>query len=300
MRIAVTTPTGKVGSKVADLLLRRGGHDVILLARNSEKLAAQRELGARIIEGDLADTQSVVDATVAIDALYFVIPPALTTGVPDDRQFARRLAQNAIDAISANHIPHTVFQSSVGAHLEHGTGVISSLHDVEVALSQVAEHLTILRPGFFMENYLGSLDTIRQQGAVYLPVSAQARVPMVATRDIAAAAVEVLLEKSPPPRQIEPLLGPRDYSFGEAAEIIGRAIGREVHHIRISGDQAREHLIAHGASPSVADRMVAMFDAFDRGLMLGEQGRNRQRITPTTLEQFAQEVLAPMLATAAR
>jgi uncharacterized protein YbjT (DUF2867 family) len=295
MRIAITTPTGQVGSKVVEWLLMRGGHDLVLLTRNSEKLSSLRNMGARIIEGDLTDQHYVVDATVGVNSLFFVIPPAMRGGVEDDRQFARDLAANISQAASANHISNIIFQSSVGTHLEHGTGLISSLHDAEVTLSQAADHLTVLRPGFFMENYLGSLDTIRQQGAVYLPVSAEARVPMVATRDIAANAAEALTEPSPPPRQIVPLLGPRDYSFGEAAQTIGRAIGREVHHIRVTGEQAREHLIQRGASPSVADRMVAMFDALDRGLMLGEHAANRQTVTPTTLEQFAKEVLAPKL-----
>ncbi len=291
MRIAISTPTGQVGSKVVNLLIQAGGHDLVLLARQRSKVASFAELGARVFEGDLVNEDFVVDSTRAVEALFWVNPPVMS--VLDDRQFARELADNAAAAITENHIRHTVYLSSIGAHLEHGTGIISTLHDVEVILSQAAEKLTILRCGYFMENYLTSLDSIVRDGAIFLPVSADVRVPMVATRDIAAAAAEILQDPSPPPRQIVPLAGPKDYSFGEAAEIIGQAIGYRLEHVRISGDQARQHLIDSGASPNVADRLVAMYDAIERGIMVGEQPRDRQMATPTMLEQFAQAVLAP-------
>ena len=61
--------------------------------------------------------------------------------------------------------------SSIGAHWDSGVGLINGLHDVEGLLDEAATHVTHLRPGFFFENLLWQLDSIRKDGRISLLIS---------------------------------------------------------------------------------------------------------------------------------
>ena len=54
MKIAVTTPTGHIGSKLANILLDRKS-DVTLIARHPEKVKDLASRGAKVIAGEHSD-----------------------------------------------------------------------------------------------------------------------------------------------------------------------------------------------------------------------------------------------------
>ena len=148
MKIAVTTPTGHVGSAVTDFLLEFGGDVTVkVLGRRPEKLQEYVQRGAEIAVGAQDDVDYLVNATRGVDALFWATPPGY--GSDDLRAFQNRLGKAAATAIGANKIPRVVNLSSVGANLSSGVGPINGLHDVEVLLDNVATNITHLRPGFF-------------------------------------------------------------------------------------------------------------------------------------------------------
>lgn len=293
MRIAITTPTGNIGRRLVHDLLDQGEHDLVLLARDPSKLAAEQARGAVVAEGDLTDERFVLEATSGADALFFLCPPAF--GVPDYRAYYNELAKVGAAAVRANAIGHTVFLSSVGAHLPEGTGPIAGLHDGERIFSEATRGLTILRPGFFMENYLFQLEPIQAAGSIFMPVRGSASFPMIATMDIADRAAEILTGPVPTTPTIVALHGPSDVSLDEAARIIGAESGREVRHVQVEPAQARASFIEMGMSPGVADTMLEMYAAFDAGTVVDEAPRGPETTTPTTLATFVDVVLGPAL-----
>ena len=68
----------------------------------------------------------------------------------------------------------------------------------------------ILRPGAFFEGFYAALDTIRHQGVVADSVVPEAKVPMIATADIAAVAAGSLRERNWSGVVIRELIDPRD------------------------------------------------------------------------------------------
>ncbi|MBD3332745.1 NAD(P)H-binding protein [candidate division GN15 bacterium] len=292
MTIAITTPTGNIGRKLVGQLLAEGDHDLRLLARSPEKLAEEQRLGAQVVPCDLSDMTQVVKGTEGVESLFWVNPPDMRS--EDYEAHYVRLARNAAEAITANGISNVVLISSVGAHLGQGVGPVSALRQVEEIFSEVADNLTILRPTFFMENFLISAATISEHSHVFLPVKAETRLSMVATEDIAEAAAEALTKPVEGIR-VEPLHGPKDYSFGEAAEIIGDALGQEVRLVTITPDQAIEALTSMGATRHVAETMVELYSAIDSGHFKDDHPRTEQTTTRTTLEDFCQRVLVPAL-----
>jgi uncharacterized protein YbjT (DUF2867 family) len=293
MKIAITGPTGNIGSKIVERLLGAKGHTLVLLARNPAKLQRAKARGAVIQQGDLLNAEFVQKATAGADALFWLNPPK--PDAPDVRAYYRGLGEIASGVVRVNKIRHTVLLSSIGAHLGKGVGPVNGLYDAEQSLRRSGGGLTILRPGFFFENYLAQAGSIAQQGAVYLPVRGSARVPMIATSDIAEAAERVLTQPAPEAPRILPLHGPKDYSFDEAAEALSRGLGRPVRHVQAGPDQARQAMSAMGLGEDFIEQLLEMYDAMDKGLMRDEHPRSPETTTPTTLEQFAREALSRAL-----
>jgi len=112
MKVAIVTPTGNTGSKLAPRLLD-GGAELILLCRDPKKVSALTARGAKAEVGDLKDAGYVARATERADALYWVTPPDFS--VPDLHAFQAGLGRNAADAVRKNGIKRVVHLSSIGA-----------------------------------------------------------------------------------------------------------------------------------------------------------------------------------------
>ncbi len=129
MKIAVTTPTGHVGSAVADFLLYYGDEvSVKLLARRPDGLREFKQRGAELSIGSQDDATFLTKATQDVDALFWVTPPGY--GSDDVRAFQNRLAKAGATAVRTNRISRIVNLSSIGAQFSSGVGPINGLHDV--------------------------------------------------------------------------------------------------------------------------------------------------------------------------
>ena len=93
------------------------------------------------------------------------------------------------------------------------------------------------------------------------------------------------------------LLGPRDYTMAEATTILGTAIGQpDLAYLVLPDEALIEALLGHGFSRSVADGFVEL-NAFIGGRgMTGLAVRTPETTTPTSLEEFAKSVFAPVYA----
>jgi uncharacterized protein YbjT (DUF2867 family) len=293
MTIAITAPTGHIGSRLAGHLLDAGA-SVTLLARDPAKVAPLVARGARVAAGSLADPAFVTAATAGAKALFWLTPPDITAA--DNRAYQRRLGEVAATAIATNRIPHVVNLSSIGGQLGHGVGPVNGLFDVEQAIDAVATHVTHLRPAAFMENLLGSLGSIRDAGALFLPVGGSVRVPMIATRDIAEAAAARLRDLSWTGRHRILLRGPGSPSFDEIAALIARLAGRAVRHVEVTAEQAHAALVGMGISADVAASFIELYQSFGSGLITTPDAGQQEIGTPTSIEQFVRDTLVPALA----
>lgn len=292
MKVAVAGPTGHVGSKLAARLLD-AGTETVLLCRDPAKASPLAARGAKVLAGDLAEREYVSRATRGVDALFWLSPPNFSTS--NLHGFQEVLARNAAEAIRTNGISRVVNLSSIGAQMPSGTGPVAGLHQVERILNESGASVTHLRAAYFMENYLFSLPSIQEAGAVFLPVGGERRIPMVGTDDVAQAALRSLEDTSWEGRQVKGVHGPADLSFNEAAAILGDAIGRPVRHVQVSPEDARQAFLAMGASPDVAANYLEMYQAIDAGTFEVAEPRTPETTSRTTFPEFARTVLKPLL-----
>ena len=294
MKIAITTPTGHIGSVVTNALLDFGGHiSVKLLGRHPENLRRFTKLGAEVAIGSQDDAEYLTKATQDVDALFWATPPGY--GSDDVRAYQNRFGKAAATAVRTNGIARVVNLSSVGAQHASGVGPINGLHDIEQRLDDSAENVTHLRPGFFFENLLGQLDSIKKEGKISLMVSGSKRYPMIATRDIGRVAAVRLADEKWTGHSVRELHGPADLSFDETAEILSDALGRKIVFVQCDQREARQYFLDNAVSENLADLMVEMYGAFESGKLRTIQPRSAETTTPTTLAEFAHEVMLPMI-----
>ncbi len=298
MIVAVTTPTGTVGGKVAALLLDVEGVHVKLLARDRTKVKHFEELGAVVDEGDLEDDVFVARATRVADALFWATPTP--PDCEDLRAFQNRLGANAANAITTNRISRVVNLSSFGAHLGFDTGPIDGLHDVEGRLDEAAAEtgmtaVTHLRPGMLMENYFLFARPIMEEGTIPLPVAGDRQIPTVAAIDVAIEATRQLVFPASERISTKPLHGPHDLGVREAARTIGDALGSEVSHVRSEPSETKRALTQLGIGGKVADEVVQMFRSIENGHLRPAYSRSVNSTTQTGFRSFCEAVLAPRL-----
>jgi uncharacterized protein YbjT (DUF2867 family) len=295
MKIAITTPTGHVGSAVTDLLLDFGGDvRVKLLGRRPETLKRFADRGAEIFIGAQDDVHFLVEATQDVDALFWATPPGY--GSDNVRAFQNRFGKAAATAIRTNEISRVVNLSSIGAQFASGVGPINGLHDIEYELDDAVSSITHLRPGFFFENLLWQLDSIKQWGRMSLPLSGSKRYPMIATRDIGRVAAMRLLDQKWIGHCIRELHGPADLCFDEVAGVLTEALGRKITYVKCDWDEARQFMLDNAISENAAELMLEMYQAVESGKLRTVQPRSTETTTSTTLDEFVHEVMLPMLA----
>jgi uncharacterized protein YbjT (DUF2867 family) len=287
MQITVTTPTGHIGSKLANILLNRKS-DVTLIARDPEKVKDLASRGAKVIAGEHADPAVVEQAVRGADALFWLTPLEHTSH--DPLGTASRMAEAGASVIRKHPDLHVVQLSHLGAFLPSGTGPIVGLYDTEERFRAAGKNIVSLRPNEFMENVFFSLPTIIGEGSIYAAVPGSLKAHFIATQDIAEIAAEFLLRPIDGHHVID-IVGPQEMSLDEWACIAGQAIGRQIRVVALPGDQLKAAMSQGGISPEMAALLVEMQEAYPK--MLGQFKGEQKHTGKVTFSQFAREVFAP-------
>jgi uncharacterized protein YbjT (DUF2867 family) len=192
-------------------------------------------------------------------------------------------------------VKHAVSLSSIGADKPDKTGPVVGLHHFEQRLNRITGlNVLHLRAAYFMENTLAQIGMIKMMGFAAGPLRPDLKLPMIATRDIGAAAAEALLRLDFSGRETRELLGQGDISMAEAAAIIGKAIGKpDLKYRQVPDDQVRAALTQVGMSPNMANLILEMSTALNSGYMRALEKRSAQNTTPTSYETFVAEEFVP-------
>ena len=284
--------SGNTGHVVATNLLIRG-EKVRVIGRNSAHLQPLSSKGAEPFIADVSDAGALAKAFHGADSAYVMIPPNIAS--KDPLGYSNRVGNAIAAAVKDAGTKNVVALSSIGAELPSGNGPVAGLHNLEQVLNQIpGVNILFLRAGYFMENTLPQANAIRQMGSVVGPFRADLKLPMISTRDIGAAAADVLLHPTIRGKQTRELLGHHDLSYNEVASIIGKAIGRpDVKYVQVPDDQFRGILVQMGMSEQVAKLLVEMSQAMNAGKMRALEPRTPQNTTPTSYDTFTAEIFVP-------
>lgn len=284
--------TGNTGSIVANRLLDKG-KKVRVVGRDVKKLAALTARGAEAFAANVSDTEALSRAFAGAEAVYAMIPPDITSD--NYRAVQSEAVESIAKALEKSGVKHAVTLSSYGADKTDKTGPIAGLHGMETRLNQI-EGLNVLhfRAGYFMENVLGQIGVIQSFGMTAGPVDADVPLPLIATKDIGAAAADALLKLDFTGKSTQELQGQRDLNYDEVARVIGEAIGKPgLAYVRLPDDQVVQAMGSMGMAKNFAGLIVEMANAFNDGHAKTLEPRSAKNTTPTSFETFVQEVFLP-------
>jgi NAD(P)H dehydrogenase (quinone) len=272
MAIVVTAATGHLGRKVVDHLVARGVDpgDILATARRPEGLADLAERGVRTARLDYDDVDPAVLS--AGDVLLLV----------SGSELGRREAQhgNVIKAATAAGVERIVYTSAPSA--TDTTLVLAPEHAAtERLIAESGLPATIVRNGWYTENYLQTFDQARESGVVVASVG-DASVASASREDYAEAAAVVLTTPGHEGAVYE-LSGDEAWTYHDLAAAFGDALGREVGYRPVTPDEQREMLLGAGLDEGTAGFVVALEANTAEGLLAVRTGElSRLLGRPTT------------------
>ncbi|MET8877068.1 NAD(P)H-binding protein [Nocardia sp. NPDC004604] len=289
--IVVTAPTGQTGSKLVATLLGRS-EPVRLVVRDPDKLPAEVRQRAEIVVGSHCDGDVLDRALDGADALFWLMPAAANASSPYEAYVTASIP--GADAVVRHGVPRVVIVSALGRGSQIYAGHISASHAMEDLFRSTGAHMRSLALPAFMDNVLRQVATIRN-GVVSGTLPADFTMPWIATKDIAALAAELLLDHAWTGQESVEVLGGEDLSYLDIAQILTEVLGVPVRYEL--GDRAaiRRFLVDRGVSEAMAQSMVDMDLAGERGIN-NVTARTAGNTTPTTFREFAEETIKPALA----
>jgi uncharacterized protein YbjT (DUF2867 family) len=280
--------SGNTGSIVANSLLSEG-KKVRVVGRDAGRLQRFVRQGAEAFTATVSDAAALTKAFSGARAAYLMLPPAKS------REAQEQDSDGIAKAVKESGLPYAVHLSSYGAQVPEGTGPVAGLHSSEQKLNAIGGlNVLHLRAAYFMENNLAAIGMIHGMGIFGNALLPGLKLPMTATRDVGDYAAQRLLHLDFSGRQARELLGERDLSMTEATAAIARGIGKpDLAYRQFPYDQVQQVLTQMGVPPKAAAQYVEMYKAINAGVLIPLEPRSPENSSPTSFEQFVQDVFAP-------
>ncbi len=255
MTTVITGANGKYGRLVIDALLRRGvpAGELIATGRDVTKLDDIAERGLTVRHADYDDPASLRTAFDGADQLLLVSAT--------DAGSRARQHRNAITAAKEAGVRRIVYTSMANAGT--ATTILGGEHrGTEADLAASGLTSTVLRNGWYIENYTDQLATYLEYGIA--GAAKDGRVSAATRRDYAEAAAVVLTTDGHDGAVYE--LGGEAFTLSELAKTVSDISGRKVEYTDLPPEAFEQVLVGAGVPQPFAAVLV---DA-DRGLSLGE------------------------------
>jgi uncharacterized protein YbjT (DUF2867 family) len=227
---------GGVGRTVVGLLRQRGLPVRAMVHREDERAQALRDLGARVVVGDLTRPADVARALDGCRRMLFdmSVSPSYLEATATLATVARALG--GLEVL-VNLSQMTVSQmTAVSAGESHQ----QRLHWLsEQVLDWSALPVVHLRPTVFQENPLFTTMVARsvaERGVLPLPFG-NGRTSPIAAADVARVAGAVLQDPAPHIGAVLELTGPRADDMNGVAEEYSRALGKPVRYVDVPAEE---------------------------------------------------------------
>jgi uncharacterized protein YbjT (DUF2867 family) len=289
--IVVTTPTGAIGSQVLQGLLDRDA-PVRVIVRDPSRLPSEVQGRVDVVQGSHGDSDVVTRAFAGADSVFWLVPPDYRTASIEAAYVD--FTRPACEAFTSQGVERVVAVSVLGrgSALAGDAGLVTASLAMRDLIARTSVGFRALALPSFMDNLLSQVGPIKSQGMFFDVLSGDRKLPTVATRDIAAVAVELLLDDSWNGQDDVAVLGPEDLACNDMAHIMSEVLERPISYQQIPGEAYKTELLGNGMSGAMAQGLLDMRQAKHKGLDNFEP-RTPRSTTPTSFRQWCEEVLKP-------
>jgi NAD(P)H dehydrogenase (quinone) len=270
MIIAITGATGQLGRLVVDKLKGKvPGSDIVALVRSPAKAA---DLGVEAREADYSKPETLDRALAGVDTLLLI----------SSSEVGQRTAQhrNVIDAAKKAGVTRIVYTSLL--HADTSPLSLADEHRAtEADLKASGIPFTILRNGWYTENYTGSIAGSLAGGA-FIGSAGDGEISSAPRADYAEAAVAVLTGPGHDGKTYE-LAGDDAYTLRDLAAEVSRQTGKTILYKNLPEADYAAALVGFGLPEGVA-RAIAGWDiAASKGALFDNERQLAKLIgRPTT------------------
>lgn len=252
---AVTGATGGLGSAAIGALIERGTSpaDIVAVVRDPAKAAALAERGVGVRAADYNDAAALRTAFDGVDRLLFVSGSEIGQRVPQHT--------NVIEAAQSAGVGLIAYTSLLRA--DTSPLAMAAEHvETEKLLAASGLPITLLRNGWYWENYAGSAPAAIESGILY-GSAGEGKVAGAGRNDYADAAAAALLSATG--AEVYELAGSERASYADIAAMIAEVSGKPVRY----QDIPESDLAAALAGKGIPEPVAAVLANSDAGVAVG-------------------------------
>ena len=268
MKITLTGSLGSIGKPLAQILTEEG-HSLTIISSNPDRSQEIEAMGATPAVGKLQDVKFLTSVFQGADAVYTMVPPAnYFDHNLDLLGYFKELGHSFAEAIRPTPVKRVVNLSSIGAHLDQGSGILEGTYHVEQSLNNLPEDVAIthVRPTEIYYNLYQFVGLIKNQGIIGSNLAKDNVNVWVSLQDIAEVAAEELV-KPGSGRDVR-YVASEELTYQEVADTLGSAIGKpDLPWVMMTDEQLTESLKGAGMKPDIAEKMAEMYAAIRSGLL---------------------------------
>ncbi|WP_151485024.1 SDR family oxidoreductase [Streptomyces albicerus] len=272
MSIVVTGATGHLGRFVIEGLLEKVPADQITaVVRSEEKAAGFAARGVKIAVADYNTPETFDGVFSAGDKVLLISGNEFDKG---------RVGQHKVvlDAAKAAGVALLAYTSAPGSL---SAALADDHRGTEAAILESGVTYTLLRNGWYNENYTENLAPVLEHGAV-VQAAGEGKVSSASRADYAAAAVAVLTGEGHENKTYE-LGGDTAWGFAEYAAEVAKQTGKEIAYSPVSVEVFTGILTGAGLPEPLAATIAGVDASLEKGELVVTSG-DLSRLTgrPTT------------------
>jgi len=223
-KVLITGATGVTGTHAIAKLVEMNIPVRALVHRIDARSKALEAQGVEVVEGELSDFNRISEVMRDIRAAYYLYPIQVPGIIESTAYFAQAALEEGVGAI--------VNMSQVPARrtsLSHG----SQNHWVaERVFDRSGVPVTHLKPTFFAEWLLYSVQSIKTQDAIIYPFGDVAYAPITG-EDQGRVIAAILANPAPHAGKTYPLFGLEELTQYQIAEMVSEVIGRKIKYLPV-------------------------------------------------------------------
>ncbi|WP_138466538.1 SDR family oxidoreductase [Poseidonocella sp. HB161398] len=273
MMIAVTGATGQLGRILVAKLKEKGAGDLLALVRSPQK-AADLGVPARAFDYDSPDAA----ALAGVETLMLISGSEL-----GQRERQHKAVIAAAKEAGVKRIVYTSLLRADSSPLSLAPEHVAT----EAALKDSGLAVTILRNGWYTENYLASVPAALEHGA-FVGAAGEGRISSASRADYAEAAAVVLTGAGHEGRTYE-LSGDAAYTLADLAAELSAQTGKTIPYVNMTVEEYAKVLEGAGFPAPVA-AAYAGFDGAAAAGALHDEGKTLSELISRPTTTLAQSV----------
>ncbi|HHZ6719782.1 TPA: NAD(P)H:quinone oxidoreductase [Escherichia coli] len=244
--IAITGATGQLGHYVIESLMKTvPASQIVAIVRNPAKAQALTAQGITVRQADYGDEAALTSALQGVEKLLLISSSEVGQRAPQHR--------NVINAAKTAGVKFIAYTSLLHADTSP-LGLADEHIETEKMLADSGIVYTLLRNGWYSENYLASAPAALEQG-VFIGAAGDGKIASATRADYAVAAARVISEAGHEGKVYE-LAGDSAWTLTQLAAELTKQSGKPITYQNLSEADFAAALKSVGLPDGLADMLA--------------------------------------------